>query len=154
MVEADEEGERRPFNDRLLDEMVGKWKIIGKIAGQEIEHSAQIDWVLRHQFLQIHFRDVKNHPAEYEALVFIGYDHNSKRYLLHWLDIFGARFSETLGYGTKIGENDIMFSFDYPDGSLNNTLSWDSHGKTWRMRIEQRDEHGRWGVFADETFTR
>jgi hypothetical protein len=45
----------------------------------------------------------------------MGYDTTSERYVLHLLDIFGARYSETLGFGTRDGKA-IRFVFEYPDG--------------------------------------
>jgi hypothetical protein len=104
-VEVD--GEHRVFKDRLLDELVRKWHVNGKIIGQNIEQYCEADWVLNHQFLRAHFmdsaaRDRKsrsiNDSAEYEAIVFMGYDNISERYVVHWIDIFGGRFSETVGY--------------------------------------------------------
>lgn len=41
-------------------------------------------------------KDVSS-PPNYEAMVFIGYDNTSERYVVHWIDVFGGRFSETLG---------------------------------------------------------
>jgi hypothetical protein len=39
----------------------------------------------------------------------------SERYVAHWIDVFGGRFSETLGYGKRAGD-EIDFIFEYPDG--------------------------------------
>ncbi len=52
-----------------------------------------------------------NIPPQYEALVFLGYDNASERYVAHWIDVFGGRFSETLGYGTRSGDS-IKFIFE------------------------------------------
>jgi hypothetical protein len=38
-------------------------------------------------------KDVQT-PSQYEAMVFIGYDNTSERYVAHWIDIFGGRFSK------------------------------------------------------------
>ena len=94
-VEVD--GEHRIFQDRLLEELVGKWQVNGKIAGQQIEQLCEADWVLNHQFLRAHFidpaarhrksKDISSH-AEYEAMVFIGYDNMSERYVVHWDQYF------------------------------------------------------------------
>jgi len=117
-VEVD--GEHRVFKDELLDELVGKWRVNGKIMGQNIEQYCEADWVLNHQFLRAHFidsaaRDRKSmgihDGAEYEAIVFISYDNMSERYVVHWIDIFGGRFSETLGYGNSRDQHSIRFVF-------------------------------------------
>jgi hypothetical protein len=53
------------------------------------------------QFLQIHMKDVADPPA-YEALVLIGYAHADKRYVAHWCDTYGGKFS-AVGHGRRSG---------------------------------------------------
>jgi hypothetical protein len=36
-----------------------------------------------------------------QAWIFLGFDHRSERYVAHWIDMFGGRASETLGFGTR-----------------------------------------------------
>ena len=154
------DGEHSIFQDRLLEGLVGKWSVTGKAAGQQIEQYCEADWVLNHQFLRVHFidlaarkRDVRGipGPAEYEAMVFIGFDNMSERYVVHWIDIFGGRFSETLGYGTLEGQDSIRFVFEGPMGPLHNTFTWNSKDLTWSIVIRQKDKEGKWAVFAEET---
>lgn len=157
-VEVD--GEHHIFQDKLLEKLVGKWNLTGKIAGQQqIEQYCEADWVLNHQFLRVYFIDsaAKNRHikgihghAEYEALVFIGYDNMSERYVVHWIDIFGGRFSETLGYGTLQAQDSIRLVFEYPTGPLHNTFTWNPKDGAWSIVIKQKDEKGNWTVFADE----
>jgi hypothetical protein len=158
------DGENRPLRDALLNELVGKWRVRGRIAGQPIEHACDADWVLNHQFLRVHFIDAsaiksrnakaKERKAEYEAEVFIGYDNMSERYVAHWLDTFGGRFSESLGYGRREGANAVKFVFEYPNGPLHNTFSWKTDDKTWSILIEQKDATGKWTTFAEEVLER
>lgn len=161
---AEVDGENRPLRDALLDKLAGKWRVKGRIAGQPMQQACDAKWVLNHQFLKIHFIDVntienrnakaKEHKAGYEAEVFIGYDNMSERYVAHWLDIFGGRFSETLGYGRRQGANAVRFVFEYPDGPLHNTFSWKSDDKTWSILIKQKNDKGKWTVFAEEILER
>jgi hypothetical protein len=82
--------------------------VTGKIAGQRIEQYCEADWVLNHQFLRVHFidsaargrkiKDVSS-DAEYEAMVFIGYDNMSERYVVHWIDVFAAASPRRSGMG-------------------------------------------------------
>ena len=159
------DGENRPFRDNLVEELVGKWKVTGKIVGKRIEQYCQADWVLNHQFLRVHFidaaskahrdrRDATVLKAEYEAMVFVGYDNMSERYVVHWLDVFGGRFSETLGFAMRTKRNSIRFVFEGPSGPLHNTFTWNPRGRIWSILIEQKDENGRWTVFAEETLQR
>jgi hypothetical protein len=97
-------------------------------------------------------KDLSSSP-QYEAMVFIGYDNTSDRYLAHWIDVFGGRVSETLGYGTRTG-NGIKLSFEYPDGPFHNTLTWVPETKKWVSLMEIKDKSGKWINFAEETFTK
>jgi hypothetical protein len=155
------DGSAHLFQDPLLDQLVGDWKINGRIAGQKIEHWGRVDWILNHQFLRIHFldaarrtvRETKNN-LPYEAFVFVGYDNMSERYVAHWLDTFGGRYSEILGFGEKIGRYAIKFTFEGGTGPLHNTLTWNPTRRSWNMRIVQKNEKGKWTLFGDETLQR
>ena len=87
------DGQEVLFQDSLLENLTGEWKISRKMPNQIEENHARVEWILNHQFLQIHMVDVKS-PPTYEALVLIGYEHENKRYVIYWLDVFGGRFSE------------------------------------------------------------
>jgi len=156
-VEVD--GRSRVFNDDLLDKLVGKWKVSGNIVGRKLEHSAEVKWVLNHQFLQVHFLDAspvnpKDPTPKYEALVYVGYDNMSERYVVFWLDVFGGRFAETIGFGARQSPDSIMFVFQYPDGPLHNTFSFNRERGTWTIKIVQKDAKGEWADFATELLER
>jgi hypothetical protein len=92
--------------------------------------------------------DAPKSEHSYEAFWFLSYDQVSERYVLHLMDIFGARYSETLGYGTREG-NQIRFVFDYPDGPFHTTYVWNSEKDSWEWLMEQKDKNGKWTPFAD-----
>jgi hypothetical protein len=95
--------------------MIGRWKLEGKIVWRDAHHEVEAEWVLNHQFVRIHEKTEDAAPASekrYEAIWFLGSDPVSERYVVHLLDVFGGRFSETLGYGTRDG-NAIHFVFEY-----------------------------------------
>lgn len=146
------DGPNRPFHDDLLDNLQGHWTLKGTIVGHPGDAELEAAWVLNHQFLKIHEKGTAVIPGRplYEADVYIGYDNASERYLAHWIDIYGGRFSETIGYGTRSG-NSIKFVFEYPDGPFHNTFTWNPESKTWRFLLEQKNDFGKWGVFADRT---
>jgi hypothetical protein len=146
------DGRHRIFRDELLDNLVGDWRLTRKIRGQTAENTVKAEWVLNHQFLRIHMKDVNSPPA-YEAMVFIGYDNTSERYVAHWMDVFGGRFSETLGYGTRSG-NSIRFVFEYPDGPFHNTFTWEPDKKAWTFLMRSKDKTGKWVVFAEDNLRR
>ena len=97
-----------------MDKIAGTWSAGGKITGDSVMYHFNASWELNHQFMVLSFADTAANP-QYIAKVYIGYDCISERYVCHWLDNFGGRFSETLGYGTLTG-NTVEFRFEYPDG--------------------------------------
>jgi len=149
------DGPAHLFQDALLDHLAGNWKISGKLLSQDTDHTLQAVWVLNHQFLQVHEKD--NIPAKpgqvpYEAIVMIGYDNMSDRYVAHWNDVYGGRFSETLGYGTREGD-EIRFVFEYPDGPFHTTFRWKPQAGEWEWVMRTRNKTGQWVEFADLTLT-
>lgn len=144
------------WQDDLVDHMSGEWKVEGEVLGHEAHHEVRADWMLNHQFLRLHEKTSGDAPKTehpYEALWFLGYDAVSDRYVLHLVDVFGGRFSETLGYGTRDG-NRIRFVFEYPDGPFHTTFAWNPEKDTWEWRLEQKDKNGKWSSFADFKLTK
>ena len=149
------DGPKHVFHDSLLDNMVGSWTLNGKIAGRQAQDTVTAEWVLNHQFLRIHEKD-ENPPRDkvlpYEAIVMLGYDNTSERYVAHWTDIYGGRFSETLGYGARTGD-EIRFTFEYPDGPFHTTFRWQPGLGQWQWLMEGKSK-GQWKEFADVTLVR
>jgi len=145
-----------PWQDTLVDHLAGSWQAAGQVMGREAHHTVEAEWVLNHQFLRIHEQTAATAPKSerpYEAFWFLGYDTISERYVLHLMDIFGARFSETLGYGVREG-NQIRFSFEYPDGPFHTIYRWNPDSDTWEWLMEQKDKDGKWSPFADLKLSR
>jgi hypothetical protein len=128
------------WQDGLVSHLAGSWKLEGKVTSSNAHHDVQVDWVLDRQFLRIQEKTSANAPAaerRYDSIWYLGYDPISERYVLHLMDTFGARFSETIGYGTREGDQ-IKFVFEYPDGPFHNTYSWNVAENTWRWQMEQK----------------
>ena len=140
------------FKDDLLDNLVGEWKLVRKMQGRTSEHVVKADWVLNHQFLRVQMRHVENPPA-YEATVFIGWDQMQERYIVHWLDVFGGRSSQTLGHGTRNG-NILKFMFAYPEHPFVNTFTYNPESKTWNFVMQQKNDDKSWSVFAEDNLSR
>jgi len=144
------------WQDDLVGRLAGSWKLEGKVMGNNAHHDVQADWVLNRQFLRIQEKTAANAPAterSYDSIWYLGYDPISERYVLHLLDTYGARFSETLGYGTRDG-NRIRFIFEYPDGPFHNTYVWNAAENSWQWVMEQKDKNGKWVPFANLKLTR
>ena len=139
------------WQDDLVEHLTGAWKVEGQVMGRDAHHDVQAEWVLNHQFLRIHEKTTAGAPTtehRYEATWFLGYDPISERYVLHLFDVFGARFAETLGYGTRDGDA-LRFVFEYPDGPFHTTFRWSREKDSWEWVMEQKDKDGKWTNFAD-----
>ena len=143
---------KKTFDDEVLNNLAGDWTLSRKMHGQDSLSTVHAEWVLNHQFLFIHMKERSN-PSQYEARVYIGYDTVNNKYIVHWIDMFGGRVSETLGYGNREG-NSIKLEFNYPDGLFHNTLTWHPETKSWTTLLEQKDEKGKWSIFAEEVLRR
>jgi hypothetical protein len=153
LARADEpvDGPKSIFRDDFIENLVGNWKLTRKIRGKEVENTVKAEWVLNHQFLQLHMKDVANPPA-YEAIVLIGYSHADKRYVAHWCDTFGGKFSAK-GFGTRKGDS-IEFEFKYDDGPFFNTFTWDAKTKSWTCRLENQSKDGKRTLFCEDSLRR
>ena len=142
------DGPTQIFRDEFLDRLAGKWRLRGTLGGEPVDHSVQVDWVLNHQFLRLH--EKAGAPSKsgllYEAVGFISRDNTSDRYVMHWIDVFGGRWSETLGYGRREG-NGIEFVFEYPDGPFRSSFRWDPDAKSWHWLLRQKAPTGVWKEF-------
>lgn len=150
-VAAQTDGPKARFEDDLISRLEGTWHLSRKIRGTEVYNLVTARWVLNHQFLYVHMNDVKEPPA-YEAIVLIGFIHGSGKYVAHWTDTFGGKFS-AMGTGTRTG-NSVEFRFEYPEGPFFNTFSWAPEQAQWTFRGESQDASGQRKPFAVDTLTR
>ncbi len=137
--------------DGLLDQMTGTWTLTGTLLGRPANHCVEVQWILNHQFLQIHEKDKTD--GGYEALVLVGRDEKSERYVVHWNDIYGGRVSETLGYGVRSGD-EIALVFEYPEGPFRTTFRWVPAKKQWQWVMRTKNDKGQWEDFGRMTLTR
>jgi hypothetical protein len=142
------DGPNRIFKDEFIENLTGDWRLTRKIRATEVTNTLKAEWVLNHQFLQIHMKDVAI-PPTYEALVLIGYSHADKQYVAHWCDTYGGKFS-AVGYGKRSADS-IEFKFEYPDGPFYNTFTWDAKAKVWTFRMESVEKDGKRALFAEDT---
>ena len=150
------DGPNRIFQDELLDHMTGSWTMTGSLIGAPVRHRVDAHWILNHQFLEIHEQDMaapKGGEPAYEAMPIVGYDNVSERYVAHWIDNYGGRFSETLGYGKRTGDT-IEFVFEYPDGPFHTAFRWRPDRQQWQWLMTRRNATGKWVGFADMTLTK
>ena len=145
------DGRNKTLLDPFLDNLVGEWSISRRVRDTQVQNTMKAEWVLQHQFLQLHMKDPAQ-PPQYEALVLIGYSRADKRYVAHWCDNFGGKFS-AMGYGTRSG-NSIEFVFQYPDGPFHNTFSWNPETHGWTSLMESEGKDGKRTFFAEDSIRR
>lgn len=100
------------------------------------------EWVLGHQYLQIHERSREKDAegqARYEAIVLIGRDADSAEYQCLWLDSTGG--GDLSGHAVargKLSGDAIPFLFRERDGSVsfNNTFSYDKGSDSWAWHMD------------------
>jgi len=146
---------KRVLQDDLLDKMVGKWRLTGSFEGQRVNHAVEARWVLNHQFIEIHEKDLtqpKGDAVAYDALVYVGYEATPQRYVAHWLDVFGGG-SATLGYGKRT-ETAIQFDFEYPGQPWLTTFRWNASTNSWQWLMQTKNKQGLWQEAANMTLLR
>jgi hypothetical protein len=143
----------KALNDALLDKLVGDWNVERKFGnGRTAKNLVHAEWVLQHQFVELHYRDAAP-PPKYEAIVLIGYDEIGKRYICHWADNFGGDYSAD-GFAPRDELSKAMeFKFEFHDGQLTNRFAFDPQSGTWTSTIRQI-EKGEWKLFCQDEFTR
>ncbi len=140
------------LTDTLLNYWVGDWFGSGTVSGQQVGYSVHAEWVLEHQFVLIQLKDTAQIP-QYDAHIYFGYNCDENHYSVHWIDNFGAAFSQSLGYGIR-DYYSIPLHFDYPEGKMVNTFTYDPVAQTWRSSSVYLTQENTWAKFADITFTK
>ncbi len=151
-------GQQSITDGSLLEHLAGDWVLSGTIGGVKTTHDITAEWVLQHQYIQLHEisreKDSTGHPA-YEAIVYLGWEKKSQEYGCFWMDITGAgAFSEQgIGRGKSDG-NKIPFLFKgAPGNDFHNTFVYDATADSWQMLMDGEDK-GTLQPFARVTLTR
>jgi ketosteroid isomerase-like protein len=123
----------------VLDHFDGNWVMTGTIAGQQIVHDVDADWVLAGHYLRFHdfSREREESGARaYEATVYIGWDAQTERFVCLWLDVTGGGglASGVLGYAAPDGDT-IPFVFGEGESQIHNTFVYHRGADTWEWTI-------------------
>jgi len=92
--------------------------------GRDAHHEVRAEWVLNPPIFSAFMKNGRGcaqFRAPLRGELLLGYDPVSERYVLHLLDVFAGRFSETLGYGTRDGTRSLVF--EYPDGPFHTGIA-------------------------------
>jgi hypothetical protein len=147
-------GHAQPLQDPLLDHMTGQWVLQGTIAGQQTVHDVQGEWLLGHQYIQLHEvsreKNAQGQPA-YEAIVLIGWDAAAKEYACLWLDSTGGGglTGKAIAHA-KPGGDALAFLFL---GTFHTTFLYNKATGTWRWTMDD-EEGGKLQSFARVKLTR
>jgi hypothetical protein len=144
------------FNDPLVDRLAGTWVLTGQMANGPATHDLTAEWVLAHQYLELHEvsrERNKDGSPKYQATVYIGWDARRNIYDCVWLDDYGSISTQSLGYAKKNGDS-IAFVFQDRDdsGSFHTTFAWHPENGTWTMDMDQVTD-GKSDPFARTTLT-
>ena len=142
------------FHDDLLSHLVGKWEVTSVAHGFASTAVIEAAWILNHQHLRLHFKgnDVIpwiGTPMEFDY--FIGYNHSSKRYVIHAVSVFGNDDDEGFWYAGRTG-NEIEIIQRGVNNSDTLTLqrfTWDPTYRSWHIQSRWRVAGKEDEVFLD-----
>jgi hypothetical protein len=149
----------RPYENRLLDHLAGRWVLRGRIAGQATTHDVTAEWVLGHQYLRVREvsreQDVRGRP-QYEAIVFLGTDPAGDGVACLWLDNTGpgGLNGQSIGHAPAAAGDTLAFRFRSPDGgAFHTTFAYRAASDSWSWFMDVEAEGGL-QPFARTTLTR
>lgn len=139
----------------LLDRLVGRWVLEGKIAGKTTTHDVVASWVLNGQYVQLHEvsreRDAQGRPA-YEALVYLTWEPSRGEYSCLWLDsTSNVGLSNGVVGRAKPSGDELRLLFKFADGStFHTTFAYDRKADAWQWKMDG-EEKGQLAPFARVT---
>jgi hypothetical protein len=134
------DGSDARFYDDLLDRLVGKWEVSAVVHGQKFTLDREADWVLSHQYLRIHEKSREVVPwlkVPFERTLYVGYNHRSKRYVVHELTVHGADTPfepEGFYYGARSGNELAMDHMNGANVFARSRWTWDPRTSSWHFQ--------------------
>ncbi|WP_426671505.1 hypothetical protein ACPPVU_09730 [Mucilaginibacter sp. McL0603] len=126
------------FHDDLLDHLVGKWNVTSIAHGSPFTSVIDAKWVLNHQYLHVHLKSNEVIPwwhVQMEYDEFIGYNHNSKRYVVHGMSIEGDEdLSEGFCYGYRTGNEFKVVAKFGVDSLVVQRFTWEPASVSWNIK--------------------
>jgi hypothetical protein len=105
-------------------------------------------WIINHQYLQIHEKGTDTVPfikMPWEAMILIGYNHNSKRYVFYELTVRGVDEPyEGFSYASRLGNRLKVSSKISPVEFINQYFIWEPTSKSWHLesQLEKAGKEG------------
>ena len=144
--------------DALLNRLAGTWVLHGTIAGKQTTHDVHAEWVLDHEYLQLHetsHEKTASGKAAYEAIVYLEWDAKSQQYRCLWLDSTsgGGLSPEGIAHGSPSGDSiPLIFKLSATD-QIHTTFSYNKTSDTWQWLIDNV-ANSRTQRFANVTLNR
>jgi hypothetical protein len=144
--------------DSLFDRLIGHWVLRGTIARQPTTHDVTFEWVLGHEYVQMHEvsreRGADGVPS-YEAVVLFGRDPRSGDYACLWMDNTASSAFDPAGTGHgAVAGDSVPFVFHYTQTTgFHTTFVYDRSGDSWQWHMDN-DSAGVRRPFARVTLTR
>lgn len=144
--------------DSLFPRLVGHWVLRGTIARQRTVHDVSFEWLLEHEYVQMHEVSRERSPdgtPAYEAVVLFGRDPKTGAYACLWMDNTAAAAfpPEGTGRGTVAGDS-IAFLFPYTTTtSFHTTFVYHRPTDSWEWHMDN-DSSGVRKPFARVVLTR
>ena len=139
----------------FLDNLVGNWRLTGKMGEIELRQDVTARWVLDDSFLWMHCRSTApedNPTARYEAVYHIGYNPAAGQCVMHLLDTTEVPTECTMGRGVQEG-NRVTFRFEYKDTPFLYTFEYDPTHDRWHLP-QTYEQDGELKSFAVKEMTR
>ena len=127
------------FHDDLLNHLVGKWDVSGVVRGNPFTWNMEAQWVMNHQYLRIDQKSREIVPwlnVRYEGVYFIGYNHSSKRYVVHEMSVKGDGDQTELPYYAYRSGNQLKLVEKWGPGSDTLTVqrfTWEPASGSWHI---------------------
>ena len=128
----------------LLNRLAGAWVLRGTIGGKQTTHDVRAEWVLNHEYLQLHEvsreKNASGTPA-YDAIIYIEWDAKAREYRCLWLDSTsgGGLSAQGIAHASQAGDS-IPFLFTLsPSDQIRTTFRYDSAADSWQWLIDNVD---------------
>ena len=148
----------RQFQDDLLNHLVGKWNVTSVAHGFSSTAVLEATWVLNHQFLHYHFKGNEVIPwihMPMEIDCFISYNHNSKRYVVLGMSVFGVDDFEGFCYGHRDGNELKLIQKGNNEADPTNLqrFIWEPTSNSWIIQSRPIVDGKEGEVFLDMKLT-
>ena len=146
-----------PVQSALMDHLTGHWVLEGTLAKKQTVHDVTAEWVLGHHYVRVHEISREKKPdgtPQYEAMIFVAWNEEPKRYSCGWLDVFGGLTTASVAFAPP-SQSELAFVFKDEKGNVwfTNTWVYDAKSDTWEWTLDNVKD-GKHTTFGHVTLKR